>query len=115
GTWPLPSLQRRDDGEVVGSVRRGMVTLLVGEAEREIEWARRVLPGQPLASENNAGPSSLLGTLPPGDTVTPRYLAPSSTWVSVTPVVLPGYDDPAHYRRRLACGVGADEQKNLLA
>ena len=32
----------------------------------------------------------------------------------MTPVVLPGYDDPAHYRRRLARGASADEQKALL-
>jgi CRISPR-associated protein Csb2 len=31
-----------------------------------------------------------------------------------TPVVLPGYDDPAHYRRRLKRGVVPEEQKRLL-
>ena len=32
----------------------------------------------------------------------------------MTPVVLPGYDDPRHYRRRLQHGVGENEQKRLL-
>ena len=111
---PLPSLEPRDGGEVVGSVRRVMVTLFGGEPDGEIAWARRALAGVALVSVKNGAETALLGTLPKGDAVTGRYLRTSSSWASVTPVVLPGYDDPAHYRRRLASGVDAAEQKNLL-
>jgi CRISPR-associated protein Csb2 len=112
---PLPSLEHRDRGEVVGSVRRVMVMLLGGEPDGEIAWAGRALTGQALVSEKDGRQTALLGALPSGDAVTARYIRPSSTCASVTPVVLPGYDDPAHYRRRLARGVRAAEQKNLLA
>ena len=112
---PVPSLEPRDGGEMVGSVRRVMVTLFGGEPASEIAWAARALAGQALVSAKNGSETALLGTLPKGDAVTSRYLRASSTWTSVTPVVLPGYDDPAHYRRRLAGRVGAVEQKNLLA
>jgi CRISPR-associated protein Csb2 len=111
---PLPSLEPRDGGEVIGSVRRVMVTLFAGEAERDIAWVRRALAGQALVSQADGTQAALLGTLPYSDAVTRRYLAKSSTWVSVTPVVLPGYDDPGHYRRRLGRGVHADEQRKLL-
>jgi CRISPR-associated protein Csb2 len=43
------------------------------------------------------------------------YAKTSATWSTVTPVVLPGYDDPAHYRRRLKQRIDADEQKRLIA
>jgi CRISPR-associated protein Csb2 len=51
-----------------------------------------------------------------------RYLGPASTWATVTPVILPGHDDPAKLRRRLyrtreGSGPALDEreQKALLA
>jgi CRISPR-associated protein Csb2 len=108
---PLPSIEPRGHGEVVGWVRRVMVSGC-GDATAEIAWARRVLPGEPLVWEHGAQ-AALLGIVK-GDAVTARYLGPSSRWTTVTPVVLPGYDDPAHYRRRLALGVGAAAQKDLL-
>ncbi len=52
--------------------------------------------------------------IPTSDQNLVRYLAPASTWATVTPVVLPGYDDPSHYRRRLQKGVSGEEQKRLL-
>jgi len=112
---PLPSLEPRNGREVVGSVRRVMVTTLGGEPDGAIAWARRSLAGQPLVWEHDRTQAALLGTLPEHDRVTVRYIRASSTWTSVTPVVLPGYDDPRHYRRRLARGVLADEQLQLLA
>ena len=111
---PLPSIEHRDGGEWVGGVRRVMVTLLGTEPDGEIAWVSRALTGQPLVSENDGRQTAVLGTLRKGDAVTSRYIRASSTWTSVTPVVLPGYDDPAHCRRRLGRGVSAAEQKNLL-
>ena len=43
-----------------------------------------------------------------------RYIQPAASWATVTPLVLPGYDDPGHYRRRLKNGTFAEEQKVLL-
>ncbi len=56
----------------------------------------------------------MLSLLPNTDTVVQAYTRPSTTWATVTPVVLPGYDDPAHYRRRLKRGTSGEEQKRLL-
>jgi CRISPR-associated protein Csb2 len=111
---PLPSIESRSDGEVVGSVRRVMLTVLGGQPRGEIAWVSRALPGQSLVSQRDGTPSALLGALPKSDAVTGRYTGTSSIWTSVTPVVLPGYDDPAHYRRRLARGTSPSEQKSLL-
>ena len=57
---------------------------------------------------------ALLSLLPNTDPVVQSYMRTSSTWATVTPVVLPGYDDPAHYRRRLKRGTSGGEQKRLL-
>jgi CRISPR-associated protein Csb2 len=92
-----------------------MITTLGGPADAEIAWASRALPGHTLRKAGNGEHAAVLGALPGGDMVTARYTRASSTWTSVTPVVLPGYDDPAHYRRRMAQGVAALEQKSLLA
>jgi CRISPR-associated protein Csb2 len=51
---------------------------------------------------------------PDGDKVLPIYTRSASSWATVTPVVLPGFDDPAHYRRRLKRGLNAEEQRQLL-
>jgi CRISPR-associated protein Csb2 len=91
--------------------------------EREIEWARSALSGQLLIPEQAQKiectevarePLGVLSLLPAADPVVRSYLRPSSTWATVTPVVLPGHDDPAHYRRRLKDGVKSEEQKRLL-
>jgi CRISPR-associated protein Csb2 len=50
-----------------------------------------------------------------------RYTRASSSWTTVTPVVLPGYDDPRKLRRRLfgkpgtqETGPDPDEQETLI-
>jgi CRISPR-associated protein Csb2 len=111
---PVPTIERRQEGEVVGGVRRVMVTMLGDASAGEIIWARRALTGQPLLWEREGSQAALLGTLPAGDAVTSRYLRTASTWSTVTPVILPGYDDPGHYRRRLAQPVNGTTQKDLL-
>jgi CRISPR-associated protein Csb2 len=72
------------------------------------------LSGQELISEDEKQPLALLSLLPTTDRVVRQYTQPAASWATVTPVVLPGYDDPDHYRRRLKNGIVADEQKNLL-
>ena len=113
---PLPSIEARSTGKarVVGSVRRAMLAVFADESQAVIDWARRALPGQELVDKDSKQPVALLSLLPANDAVLGRYIQPATTWSSVTPVVLPGYDDPAHFRRRLKLGTSADEQKRLL-
>lgn len=113
---PLPSIEGRGNGKVrvVGSVRRLMLTALCDNCENEIAWARRTLPGRDLVDENSGQPAALLSLLPGNEKMVRCYVEPADTWATVTPVVLPGYDDPAHYRRRLKKGVAVEEQKRLL-
>lgn len=114
---PLPSIQPRGAGRasVVGSIRRVCLTVLEPGHEAEIDWASRMLAGQELIREGTGEIVGLLSPLAQQDKVLGRYLGSASDWGSVSPVVLPGYDDPAHYRRRLAKGgVSAQEQSRLL-
>ncbi len=114
---PMPSIERRGGGHAchVGSVRRVMLTCMTPGHRDEIAWARRSLSGQDLIDERKDEPTALLRLLPSGDGVLQHYLHPASTWATVTPVVLPGFDDPEHYRRRLKKGSSVDEQQRLLA
>ena len=118
---PLPSIESRGDGKSsVGSVRRVIVTTFAEGCDTEIAWAQRALSGQELLrdgtdeSEERKGPVALLSLIPSKDKMVQHYVGESSTWTTVTPVVLPGYDDPSHYRRRLRKGVSAEEQKQFL-
>lgn len=109
---PLPSIERRGDrGEHVGSIRRVLVVAPPGFQDR-IDWVRRRLPGQELAF--NAQAKGMLTDLKP-DWVLGRYTGESRTWSTVTPVILPGYDDPDHLRRRLRNNRDAEVQHRLLA
>lgn len=108
---PLPSIEPRSDGEVAGRIRRVMVTFAGGEANGEIAWLRAALAGQPLIAAGGTAATALLGRALERDTVAVRYLRTSAVWTSVSPLVLPGYDDPGHYRRRLARRVSPAEQR----
>jgi len=113
---PLPSLEPRGDGKarVVGNVRRVILASFAEDFESEIVWARRTLSGAELIDEKKQT-VALLSLLPKTDRVVVQYTQQAASWVTVTPVVLPGYDDPDHYRRRLKNGIVADEQKKLLS
>lgn len=113
---PLPSIEGRGEGKarVVGSVRRLMLTVFFDDCQNEITWARRALSGRDLIDENSGQSAALLSLLPGNEKMVRCYVESADTWATVTPVVLPGYDDPSHYRRRLKKGVAAEEQKRLL-
>lgn len=113
---PLPSIEGRGEGKarVVGSVRRLMLTTFSDDCEDYIAWAQRALAGRELIDEDSGQSAALLSLLPGNEKMVRCYVEPADTWATVTPVVLPGYDDPAHYRRRLKKGVSAEEQKRLL-
>ncbi len=113
---PLPTIAFRGDDKAraVGSIRRALLTTFAEGYGNETAWSRLALSGQMLIDENTYQPVAVLSAIPANDGIVANYVQPSSTWATVTPVVLPGYDDPAHYRRRLKRGVEAKEQRDLL-
>ena len=110
---PLPSIESRSHGRTVGDVRRVLLSCFRGGYD-EIGWARRALTGQELVDAASGQPVALLSLQPATDRVIQSYTRAATVWASVTPVILPGYDDPGHYRRRLKRGVQAEEQRALL-
>jgi CRISPR-associated protein Csb2 len=113
---PLPSVEVRGDAGLrrIGAVRRLMLTSFAGTCSGEFEWARRALPGRDLFPEGSETPAAMLSLLPESASMVQQYVRAASEWATVTPVVLPGFDDPAHWRKRLQKGVDAVEQKTLL-
>jgi CRISPR-associated protein Csb2 len=94
---PLPSLERRvpaggPRAAHVGSIRR---LLVVGppDGAAEVDWVRRALSGRELTDEDSQQPAAVLSVIPLKDANVLRYTEAWSTWSTVTPVVLPGYDD----------------------
>ena len=114
---PLPSIETRGNGKnrVVGDVRRVLITTFDTGSQSKINWARKALLGHELIHEKTKETVALLTPIPANEKVVQYYTKSATSWSTITPVVLPGYDDPAHYRRRLKGGVNADEQKHLLA
>jgi CRISPR-associated protein Csb2 len=91
---PLPSIERRGDrGEHVASIRRVIVAAPPGFRER-VDWVRRRLTGQELMRPDRPDePVGLLNLLPTSDWVLRQYTGAAEVWSTVTPVLLPGYDD----------------------
>ena len=120
---PLPSIESRGNNKVpvVGQVRRILITAFDNTCDDDIAWAHRTLSGQELIKkqtseekEQESESIALLSLLPSSEKIVRLYIASSVTWATVTPVVLPGFDDPAHYRRRLKSTTCSEEQKRLL-
>ncbi len=113
---PLPSLEHRgaDRPPVVGGVRRVIVCGASHDAVEEVSWARRALSGRDLVAEHTGEVVAVMSTIPLNDTVVRAYLGPASEWTTVTPVVLPGFDDPRDYRRRLDTETDASTRRRLL-
>jgi CRISPR-associated protein Csb2 len=98
---PLPTV--RPQG-VVGIVNRILIVEPPGGDGADAAWARRILAGRELLDDKGRAPVALLSPAPASDWVVRQYAAAkdgSPVWFTVTPVVLPGYDDPDHLRRRL--------------
>lgn len=115
---PLPTIHPRGSGaERSGAIRRVLVTTFADDCEGEVAWAAMALAGQELVDETTKTPVALLEPLSgDGDAVLSRYVPArgASTWASVTPVLLPGFDDRSHLRKRLAKGVGTGQQHRLV-
>jgi CRISPR-associated protein Csb2 len=113
---PLPSVEARGEAGLrrIGAVRRLLLTSFAGSCTGEFDWARRNLPGRELFPEESPEAAAMLSLLPESDPMVRQYVGEASEWSTVTPVVLPGFDDPSHWRRRLQQRVDAEEQRTLL-
>jgi CRISPR-associated protein Csb2 len=88
-----------------------MLTSLADGCADEITWARHMLSGEELINESTKQADALLSLIPTSDPVIRCYTRAATTWATVTPVILPGYDDPEHLRRRMKTGKLSAEQK----
>lgn len=104
---PLPSITPLK----VDNIRRVLVAGPVGFSTREIQ---NCLHGAELFQEGATDPTAMLSLIPKSDKVVENYCRSASTWSTVTPVLLPGYDDPGHLRRKLKNTTDSSSQKQLL-
>lgn len=113
---PLPSMELRRTNRMVtaGSIRRVML-MADSRGGGEIAWATRMISGQEIRYVTRPQAVAVLSMIPASDRMVQRYTRRAAEWATVTPVVLPGHDDPRHYRRRMEAPLDADEQKDLLA
>lgn len=106
---PLPS----KTPQRVESVRRVLV-VAPSDSEVEIAKVRQTLSGQELFRFGEADAVAMLSVIPSADRNVQWYTRPASVWTTVSPVVLPGYDDPGHLRRRLRVVMDTDQRRRLL-
>lgn len=116
---PLPSIEMREGKErVVGSIRRVLVTARGSLAPQEFRRFTQRLDGQELTDEKTQDTAALIFRHGENDGAIRPYLQKSATWATVTPVILPGYDDPRKLRQRLQAGntarLTAAEKTDLL-
>jgi CRISPR-associated protein Csb2 len=107
---PLPTINHKLNR--VESIRRVMITA-PAHCGREAAWVRRAVAGAELV--NHHGAVALLTILPSTDWVFRQYVEESTTWSTVTPVILPGYDDPNQLRRKLNVVQDAVARKRYVA
>lgn len=100
---PLPSIEWRGEkrGHSVGSIRRVLVTVSGQCGTAEFRRIERALEGRELIDERTKHPAAFLHRQSDSDGAIAGYLAESAIWTTVTPVVLPGHDDPRKLRHRL--------------
>lgn len=111
---PVPSIEPRGaNAETVGAVRRVMV-FSTDIRSADTSWVARALGGTDLIDERTGEVQAVLAATSKKDRVLKRYVSESSTWVTVTPVLLPGHDDPGGLLDKLRKTKGGDEQKSLL-
>jgi len=111
---PVPSIEPRGSGgETAGAVRRVMV-FSTDERSHDAAWAARVLGGMDLIDEETGEVQAVLAATSHDDRVLRRYVSEFSTWVTVTPMLLPGHDDRDGLREKLRKARGSDEQKSLI-
>jgi CRISPR-associated protein Csb2 len=90
------------------------MVLSTDPASSDTRWAERALGGVDLIDEKTETPQAVLAAAARTDRVLKRYVSESSTWVTVTPVILPGHDDPGGFRERLRKVTNSEEKRSLL-
>ena len=120
---PVPSIEPRREGRAstVAMIRRALIVVMGGQARGDLLQLARLLSGAELFRIGQTKSVALLSRIPSSDSTVKRYTASASTWATVTPVILPGYDDPRKLRVRLYTKPGEgrqpldeNEQKELL-
>ena len=86
---PLPSIVHR---HADGFIRRLMIAEPYGGDGKCVEWVKRCLYGQELTDPANRS-RGILFPMRTIDSVAGAFVKSTSEWASVTPVLLPGYDD----------------------
>ena len=114
---PLPSIEHRGikKGKTVGAIRRVLVTVRGSIDSAEFGRIVRNLEGRELIDEKTGQIVAFLRRQADNDGAINSYFTESSAWTSVTPVILPGYDDPGKLRRRLNTGtLTAGEKADIV-
>lgn len=113
---PLPSLELRgkNHNPVVGSIRRVLVTVPAGEGRQPLDWISRSLAGADLIGEQQTAPAAMLVSGRSSEWVVQQYLIRASTWSTVTPVILPGFDDRRGDRKKLNNTTNDAEHKRAI-
>lgn len=108
---PLPSITPVG----ISGIRRALVVGWPG-SEQELANVRRRLNGWELIDEDKSEPVAMLTHIPTSDKGIIPFTGSSRTWSTVTPVILPGHDDPDGLWRKLREHDGKDsqEQRRLL-
>lgn len=104
---PLPSITRNG----ISGIRR---VLVVGPPGFDLAPLRRRLNGEELIDEDSKRAVAMLSGIAATDRNVTPFLGQARTWSTVTPVILPGYDDWHGLRAKLKGRKTAEEQKNLL-
>ena len=111
---PLPSIENRkgrneQKTRVVSDIRRILLAEFPTGSGERTAWAQRGLAGRDLVPDPKDSQTSpaILSVLPANDWCVTYYTRCAATWSTVTPVLLPGYDDPGHLRRRIRNGENA--------
>ncbi|HEY1068709.1 MAG TPA: type I-U CRISPR-associated protein Csb2, partial [Pirellulales bacterium] len=144
---PSLEARGKGKGRTVSAVRRLLIADLSGAGVREIGWAERAISGAELVPERRescppdgknpnaaapeagepesgesalkgAGPVAVLTSLGRSDDAVRRYTEAATTWTTVTPMLLPGFDDPRHLRRRMSregASLSAADKQRLVA
>lgn len=116
---PLPSIEWRGEkrGDTVGSIRRVLVTVHGHRDAAEFTRIERALEGRELIDEKTGNTAAFLRRQSKNDKAISDYFQESAVWTTVTPVVLPGHDDPRKLRHRLRDGappLSAVEKEQII-
>ncbi len=86
------SHRRQSVARHVSSIRRVLIVGTPGMDEA-IRWVRRALSGSTLIREETDTEAAVLSLVPSNDWVVQQYVQKAASWTTITPVILPGYDD----------------------